>query len=108
MTSPTPVPCDAINYTLKRVCEDLDDRRIALNQFIRTLQWVHVTLAAIEHASPHRTSITRETQEARRALEAIGTPLSGLYDATRQLYAAMSDLHTALEQGHTQAKESKK
>lgn len=108
MTSPTPVPCDAINYTLKRVCEDLDDKRIALNQFIRTLQWAHVTLAAIEQASPHRTSITRETQQARRALEAIGTPLEGLYDATRELYATLNGIQAALTHAHTQPKGNQK
>lgn len=108
MTSPTPVPCDAINYTLERTREDLDNRRIALNQFIRTLQWVHVLLATIEHASQHQSELKSQTQEAKRALEAIRTPLEGLYDATRNLYTALNGIQAALNDIHTQTKGNRK
>ena len=97
MTSPTPVPCDAINYTLERTREDLDNRRIALNQFIRTLQWVHVVLAAIKNET-HHPQLQQETQKANQALTDTFERLRELSDATRQLYAAMSDLQTALKQ----------
>lgn len=103
MTSPTPVPCMAIAYSLDVTCKDLDRDRMALTQLDHALQWVHVVLAAIKNET-HHPKLKQETQKAHQALTDTFERLKELSDATRQLYAAMSDLQTALKQAHTQTK----